>query len=103
MEAHVRAKFKKHAQAILDVLHKEDSVARYFATELALPQLRVSRRESVVSFTDVLGFATRLAAFSGTMGSAIVVPDYFDPDDARWEATREYSKRPVPLLHGYPN
>jgi hypothetical protein len=54
----------------------------YYATQIAMPRLRVSKTETSVSFVDLLGIAATFVGFSGTMGASVRVPAY-DRGDAR--------------------
>ena len=83
----VKAKFGSAAlrrikeRKFLDVLPRQLE-AEYWATQLAMPQMRVSTTETVVAFADLLGAARTFVGFSGTMGIAIDVPKY-EASDAR--------------------
>jgi len=83
----VKAKFGSAAlkrikeRRISDTLPRQLE-AEYWATQLAMPQMRVSTTETVVAFADLLGAARTFVGFSGTMGIAIDVPKY-EATDAR--------------------
>ena len=52
----------------------------YYATQIAMPRLRVSKTETSVAFVDVLGCGSRFVGFSGTMGTSVPVPEYANGD-----------------------
>ena len=52
----------------------------YYATQIAMPRLRVSKTETSVAFVDVLGCGSRFVGFSGTMGTSVPVPEYAKGD-----------------------
>jgi hypothetical protein len=81
VERDITAKFGRDAPAILAMLGA-GARAEYYATQIAMPRLRVSERERAVAFADLLGCADRFVGFSGTMGAAIAVPA-FAASDAR--------------------
>jgi hypothetical protein len=61
-----------------------DAIKReYLATVLAMPQLRVSATERMVSFVDLLGAAGTFVGFSGTMGTRLRAPTYAAGDPRR--------------------
>ena len=83
----VTAKFGSAALKRLKEQKSSDTLpkqleAEYWATQLAMPQMRVSTTETVVAFADLLGAARTFVGFSGTMGIAIDVPKY-EATDAR--------------------
>jgi hypothetical protein len=71
----VEAKFGREA---LERIQARTLTEEYWATQLAMPQMRVSTKETVVAFADLLGAARTFVGFSGTMGISIDVPDYTD-------------------------
>jgi hypothetical protein len=71
----ITAKFGPVAAEILANL-TGDERARYYATQIGMPRIRMCTTEIAVSFTDVLGCAPRFVGFSGTMGTALQVPQY---------------------------
>jgi hypothetical protein len=77
----VRAKFGEAASA--RVAASAALRAEYFATQLAMPRMRVSARETVVAFADALGAGRTFVGFSGTMGIGIDVPPYALGDSRR--------------------
>ena len=57
-----------------------DGFEEYYATQIAMPRLRVSKTETSVAFVDVLGCGSRFVGFSGTMGTSVPVPEYAKGD-----------------------
>ena len=61
----------------------------YYATQIAMPRLRVSKTETSVAFVDVLGCGSRFVGFSGTMGTSVPVPTYARATRARGTLARQ--------------
>jgi hypothetical protein len=92
----IRAKFGHATGARIIERLDEESMSVYFATQIAMPRLRVSEKESSVSFVDLLGIAATFVGFSGTMGTSVRVPDYAR-DDPRAEYTKLARGGSVPV------
>ena len=96
VERDIRAKLGRETGDA--VLAKLDDKARltYYATQIAMPRLRVSKKESSVSFVDLLGIAATFVGFSGTMGASVRVPEY-DAGDKRSKYMRLARECVVPV------
>ena len=96
----IRAKFgHKTGARIVEMLENDKektSLKAYFATQIAMPRLRMSKRESSVSFVDLLGIAATFVGFSGTMGASVRVPDY-ESGDPRAEYAKLAREKSVPV------
>jgi hypothetical protein len=92
----VRAKLgRETGDAILRALDKRGRL-EYYATQIAMPRLRVSKKETSVSFVDLLGIASTFVGFSGTMGASVRVPSYH-PKGARYEYNKLARDGAVPV------
>ena len=81
---------------MLEKENEKKSLKAYFATQIAMPRLRMSKRESSVSFVDLLGIAATFVGFSGTMGASVRVPDY-ESGDPRAEYAGLAREKSVPV------
>ena len=76
----ILAKFGHATGARIIAALDETGKRAYYATQIAMPRLRVSKKETSVSFVDLLGAASVFVGFSGTMGASVRVPAYGEGD-----------------------
>ncbi|MEI6136421.1 MAG: DUF3638 domain-containing protein, partial [Chloroflexota bacterium] len=61
---------------------------RYYASQIAMRELRTCSTEKSVAFVDLLGVADTFVGFSGTMGVQIAAPTFGDGDPRAWCSAR---------------
>lgn len=75
LRQHITGKFGRSARRILDVLDRNPiERRRYYLTHIAMPGMRASTTETMVSFVDGMGAAQTFIGFSGTMGTTVEAP-----------------------------
>jgi hypothetical protein len=77
----LRGKFTNVADRMISVLStKPEVMQRLYLTQIAMKHVKMSTTEISVSFLDLLGCASTLVGFSGTMGTQITAPNFGHQD-----------------------
>ena len=90
---HIHRTFGTSTESIMKYLNRKENEKlkkRFYLMQVAMKTIKMSIKETAVSFVDVLGMADTLVGFSGTIGTSIEAPG-FAHEDPRFA----FSNRPV--------